>query len=94
MKCDLQGTVKKIATFLGKNLSDKAIDVITSRTTFVNMSKDPKLSLENLPFLKKEFMGKGKVGTWKSWFTQEQLDYVNQRCKECFDPIGLKFNYA
>ena len=93
MKSDLRGTVKKIASFLNKNLSEKTIDMITQRTTFANMSKDPKLSMESLPFLRKEFMGKGKVGSWKKWFNQEQIDYVDKRCMESFDPIGLKFNY-
>ncbi len=93
MKKDLRGTIKKLSDFLGKNLSEKAIDIITYRTTFVNMSKDPKLAVTNIPFLRKEFMNKGKVGGWRSCFNQDQIDFVDKRCKEMLDPVGLKFTY-
>ncbi len=93
MKSDLLGTVKKIATFLGKNLSEKVINIITQRTTFENMRKDPKLSLEGTPGIRQEFMNKGVVGNWKTWLNQEHIDFIDQKCREYFNPIGLEFTY-
>ncbi len=95
MRKDLSGTIRKLSDFLGKNLSDKAVDIITQRTTFENMSKDAKLKMDQewLPFFRKGFMWKGQVGNWKNWLTQDQIDYIDKKCREYFDPIGLTVKY-
>ncbi len=95
LKDDLRGSIKKLSDFLGKNLSENAIDIIAKRTTFENQSKDEMLNMSQkfLPFLRKKFMWRGQIGNWKEWFNQEQLDYVDGKCKKNFDPIGLKFKY-
>ncbi len=95
MKKDLRGHIKQLSDFLGKNLSDKVIDIITERTTFANMAKDPLLMPKDIPFFKKDakFMRKGAVGGWKEVFTPEQIEFVDQKCKDVLEPIGLKFGH-
>ncbi len=96
LKEDLKGNVVKIASFLGKNLSENVIDYIVEKTTFENMAKDPKYNLADLPQFdttKSTFMRKGKVGDWKEYFSDEQNAFVDAKCKEWFEPEGLKMKY-
>ncbi len=98
MKKDLRGNVKKIVDFLGKDVSDKVIDIITKRTTFENMKKDeklmPSLTKKN-PFNagRSEFMRKGRAGDWKEYFNKEQEDFIDEKCKDILSPLGIEFTY-
>ena len=96
MKKDLRGNVKKISDFLGKNLSDEALDKIAEKSTFESVVKDPNLNRRGAPHFKEErarFLRKGKVGDWQDYFTEEQNAYIEAESKTYIEPIGLKFNY-
>ena len=92
MKSDLRGTVKKIAAFLDCKLSAKVLDIIVERTTFQNMSKDPML-IPKFTNFRKDFARRGEVGNWKEYFSKEQIEFVDRKCKDILNPIGLDFEY-
>ena len=96
MKRDRAGNIKKLSKFLGKGLSDRAIELITEKSTFDNMSKDPNLNMTGIGTFKEtrsKFMRKGQVGDWKDYFNQEQNEFIKSKCSQEFEPIGLRFEY-
>ncbi len=99
MKTNLKEHVVKIAEFIGKELSDEVIDIIVERVTFKNMAKDKTFNAEegSEAFLKLDrakFIRKGEVGDWKNYFNAEQNEYIEMKCKEMLDPLGLQFDYT
>ena len=96
MKEDLRSHVVKIASFLGRKLSDKVIDYITEKTTFQNMANDPKYNREDVPIFdksKSKFLRKGTVGDWVGYMSDEQSAYVDAKYKELFVPAGLLLKF-
>ena len=97
MKKNLRGNIKNISDFLGKGFSDNILDLITEKTTFQNMSKDPNLNMKGMmPVFneaKSTFMRKGKVGDWKEYFNDKQNEFMDAKAKQFFDPVGLHFDY-
>ena len=93
MKKSHRDHVIKIAKFLGYDLSDKVVDLIVEKTTFKDMSKTVKHS----PGWKSDrsnFIRKGEVGDWANYFSEDQSKFIDAKCKEYLEPLGLKFDYG
>ncbi|XP_071476936.1 sulfotransferase 1E1-like [Diadema antillarum] len=99
MKRDLRGCIVRVCDFLGRNLSDDVIDVITQHSTFDAMKKDPKSNPDTMPVFKeavkqkRSFLRKGEVGDWKNHFTVAQNDAFDELYREKTAGSGITFEF-
>ena len=96
MKKSHRDHVVKISKFLEYDLSEKSIDLIVEKSSLRHMSKVVNSDLKELLGWKSErsaFVRKGVVGDWVNYFSKEQSEYVDDKCKEYLEPLGLKFEY-
>ncbi|XP_035693422.1 sulfotransferase 1C4-like isoform X3 [Branchiostoma floridae] len=104
MKRDLRGHVVKIATFLGRTLSDQRIDEVVANCTFSAMKENPATNFSRIPALQKaffskaegsglEFIRKGEVGDWKNWFSQEENQILETIHEEKMAGLDLTFRF-
>ena len=70
MKNDLQGSIAKIAHFMGKELDPNEILQLADMVTVENAKKNP---LMNPIINGKAFIRAGRIGTWKPYFKSEKL---------------------
>lgn len=100
MKKDLRGSVLKLCSFLGKELSGEDVDAVVRQATFQNMKSDPRANYESI--LKNEFgtrnnegcfLRKGTVGDWKHHFTVDQNERFDKIFHENMKDIPLKFTW-
>ncbi|KAH9525806.1 Sulfotransferase cytosolic 1B member 1 [Bulinus truncatus] len=84
---DLEGSIRNIAQFLGKSISDELVSDIASAGTFKNMK-------ENFKSLAiKEILRKGKVGDWKDWLTVSASEEMD-KWQTQLDKTVFKFKYT
>ena len=99
MKKDLASSVKQVARFFKKSLSDDMVDALVDHLSFTKMKHNPAVNREegvlNGIFNNKEshFMRKGEVGDWKNYFTDEMNKRMDETIEMHFKPIGLEFHY-
>ncbi|XP_072317207.1 amine sulfotransferase-like [Eucyclogobius newberryi] len=87
MLLDLTSSVKRLADFLGIELTQDQLQNVVKHSTFNNMKKIPQANYENVPrelldHHESSFMRKGTIGDWKNHFTvaqNHQFDEVFQR---------------
>eukprot|EP00112_Aurelia_sp_Birch-Aquarium-sp1_P024360 Seg7676.2 transcript_id=Seg7676.2/GoldUCD/mRNA.D3Y31 product="Sulfotransferase family cytosolic 1B member 1" protein_id=Seg7676.2/GoldUCD/D3Y31 len=97
MKKDQGSSVRKVANFLGKDLSEEQVGMLVEHLSFKRMKENRSVNFENLR--EKAFVGdgrfmrNGKVGDWKNYFTEEMSKRMDDAIDKYFKPIGLEFVY-
>ena len=97
MKKDLPGCIRKVARFIGKDLSEELVKKSAEFLDFKSMKSRPS-TLNLLDKLKKEtsvgdVKRKGAVGDWRNYFTEEMNKRMEEAIDKHFKPIGLHFEY-
>ena len=95
MKKDHRGYVFKMAKFLDQDISDKAADIIVEKSAVKDMGKEFKSLLKKFKTWdqEKDFVRKAIVGDWVNYFSEEQSNYIDAKCKEYLEPLGITFDY-
>ena len=98
MKKDLASSVKKVAKFLGKDVTDEMVEKLVDHLSFKRMKNNAAVNREEgkkLGFFTNEgqFMRKGEAGDWKNYFTDEMNKRMDEAIEKHFKPIGLEFQY-
>ncbi|KAL3882635.1 hypothetical protein ACJMK2_028959 [Sinanodonta woodiana] len=99
LKKDLEGSIRRIAEFLDKPLSDLDVKKIAYHCQFENMKKNDSTNfswgtkLGILDLTESQFMRKGEVGDWRSHFNQDTNEQINKMISFRFHNSGLHFDY-
>jgi len=98
MKKDMTASIKKVAQFLGKDISDEMVGKLIDHLSFNKMKNNPSVNKEEgkkLGYFKGDgnFMRKGVAGDWKNYFTDEMNKRMDEAIEKHFKPIGLEFQY-
>ncbi|XP_070538359.1 sulfotransferase 1C4-like [Ptychodera flava] len=92
LKKDPKGSIKKIAEFLGKNLTEEQLNEIVRITGFEYMKKANENVKGREFILRPEgvWQRKGVVGGWKGWFTVAQNEAFEKQYNERMKEYGLE----
>ena len=98
MKTDLATNVRKVAKFLGKELTDENVEALVDHLSFKKMKDNTAVNRKHdleKPFFTEDgsFMRKGEVGDWKNYFTDEMNKRMDEAIEKYLKPIGLEFQY-
>ena len=97
MKGDLRSEIKRIASYIGKALSDDAVDTIVEHCSFNSMMTNNMVNYKLLPdHLRQDispFMRKGVVGDWKNYFSEEQSNYMDELYQSWHKTHGVTLQF-
>lgn len=99
MKQDLAKEIKKVAEFLGKSVTDEQVGNLVAHLGFDKMKQNDTVNNEairEVAFVsgsKGSFIRKGEVGDWKTHFTKEMNEKMDELIEKHFKNIGLNFRY-
>ncbi|XP_019946652.1 amine sulfotransferase-like isoform X2 [Paralichthys olivaceus] len=93
---DLQSAVRRICSFLGKELTDEQLANVVKHSTFNNMKRIPHANYEQVPgdllnHHQGTFMRKGTIGDWKNHFTVAQNERFDEVFKKEMKDVPLSF---
>ena len=87
---DLEGEVRRVDAFLGRNSSDDVINTVCNNVTFDVMKENP--TVNRSKYLS-NFMRKGKVGDWRNYFSMEQSVALDELYAKKMKHSGLTFQF-
>ena len=96
MKENLEASVRNLATFLEKALTDETINDVVKYCGFDSMQKDIAGNYSDIKFINAEispFIRKGSVGDWKNYFSQEQSDFIDTKYEATIQKEGIKLRF-
>ena len=87
---NLEGEVRRVDAFLGRNSSDDVINKVCKNVTFDVMKENPTVNRSERI---KDFMRKGKVGDWRSHFSMEESVALDELYAKKMKDSGLVFQF-
>ncbi|KAM8927539.1 sulfotransferase 2B1-like [Pelodytes ibericus] len=94
LKKDHRETVTKICKFLGKELDEKAIDLVVEHSSFQSMKtnnmSNNSLAPESIISKDCNFMRKGMTGDWKNCITKAQQESIDTVYLETMKDLNMK----
>ncbi|TWW67955.1 sulfotransferase family 5A, member 1 [Takifugu flavidus] len=96
MSLDLSGTIQKVSSYLRRPLVEDEVNSCVKHCSFSSMKVNKMVNYslvakDIMDHSKGSFMRKGKVGDWKTMFTEEQDEYFNSVFKSKMDDCALDF---
>uniref|UniRef100_UPI00398E4B3F sulfotransferase 1 family member D1-like isoform X2 n=1 Tax=Pristiophorus japonicus TaxID=55135 RepID=UPI00398E4B3F len=96
MKEDPKREILKVMQFMGKDLSDEKIKIITQNTSFQVMKDNPMANYSSFPpaildHSISPFMRKGVVGDWKTHFTVAESEAFEADYRRKMGQCSLRF---
>ena len=98
MKKDIRYSIIRIASFINRELSEKEIESVIEKSSFLSMKKNPTLNYEWVPPKMRHpegtpFLRKGVVGGWKEHFSAKQSVQIDALYEQKFRPVGLGLQF-
>ncbi|XP_075035066.1 sulfotransferase 1 family member D1-like [Mixophyes fleayi] len=94
MQEDPRREIKKVMTFLGKDLSDEVLEKIHQNSSFQTMKNNPMSNYSTFPYMDHSvspFMRKGICGDWKNQFTVSQSEIFDEYYRREMSDTDLSF---
>ncbi len=88
MTKDIRRVIRRVATFLDKELSDDIVEKIVDHTSFENMKANP---MVNRSETLKNFIRKGVIGDWVNYMNEDQRSFIDCKVKEVQEKYGITF---
>ncbi|XP_044160619.1 sulfotransferase family cytosolic 1B member 1-like isoform X3 [Bufo gargarizans] len=95
---DPKREIRKVITFLGKDLSDDVLEKICLQTSFKAMKENPTTNYTDIPSTIMDqtvspFMRKGICGDWKNHFTVSQSERFDEYYQKEMSSTDLSFRF-
>ncbi|CAH0406364.1 unnamed protein product [Chilo suppressalis] len=93
---DIPATIKRVAAFLGKTVTDEQLSRLSNHLSFDNFKKNKSVNMDALKdfvFVNKDksFIRKGKAGGWHDYFDEEMMQQAQQWMEYNLRDTDLRF---